>query len=162
MTTATTTRRGTTETPQPSVEKYGEIILQRGFTQHTQAVAEYLIHVGLNPREILFIQTLESYRWEPRQEVFPSARTISEKIGVGKRQTRNISQKLTDLGLILKMERFTERAQTTNGYSLEPLYNKVAAWLNPQVAKALAEAEAKAQEAFQPVDVIDQTAQVLC
>lgn len=133
-----------------------------GFTQHPRSVQEYLVHLKLTPREILFVQALESYRWENNQEVFPSVGTIAKKIGVGERQTRNISKHLVELGIITKIERFAERAQLSNGYDLTPLYKRVAAWLNPEVALALAEEEAKMGEPFQPTDTLEEMAVAIC
>lgn len=146
----------------PSLEKYGAIVLQYGFTQHPRSVEDYLQSLRLHPTEILLIQVLESYRREAGQEVFPGIRTLAGRIGRSTRTVNTIIARLVSLGLICRTSRFEKRSQTTNGYSLDPLYQQVAAWLNPEVAAELAEQEVENAQPFLPTDVIDETAQILC
>jgi hypothetical protein len=146
---------------QSSVEKYGTIILQSGFTQHPRSVADYLSTLPLCSTERELILALESFRREPGQEVYPSVRTLAERCQCTERRIQQMTAKLTRLGLIKKIGRYTERSQTTNAYNLDPLYEKVAAWLDPQIAIALEAQEAEQDQSFVPLDILDESALII-
>jgi len=146
---------------QPSVEKYGTIILQSGFTQHPRSVEDFLNTQPLCAMEKSLVLALEFFRREAGQEVYPSVRTLAERCTCSERRVRQMTAKLTGLGLLRKLPRFAERSQVANTYSLEPLYEKVAAWLDPQIASALEEQEAELDQPFEPRDIIDESAQII-
>lgn len=148
-------------TSTPSLEKYGAIVLQDGFTQWPQAVESYLNTLNICPSAKLLVIILLSYLREFEQEVFPSVRTLAKRLDLGERQTRNLTRLLAHKGLIVKIERYGERGQTTNGYSLAPLLTKVAAWKDATVADQLAQAEAERDLPFVPADLLDEAAIVI-
>lgn len=146
----------------PSAQKYGTIILEDGFTQHPRAVDDYLNSLkALCSTEILLLIILSSYRWTAEQESYPSVRTLAERCGVSPRRVNQMTAHLVALGLLMKVERFSARSQISNYYDLEPLYNRVAAWKNAEIAAQLAEEEARANEPFEPQDVLEQAAQII-
>lgn len=143
----------------PSIARYGTLVLQRGFTQHPRSVADYLNTLSLCPREKDLVLVLESYRWEAEQEVFPSAKTLAQRCQCSQRRIRQMTAHLEELGILRRLARFGERSQLSNAYDLEPLYQRVAAWLDPEVDAALSEQESRA---FVPEDALEEVAQVLC
>lgn len=145
----------------PSVTKHGTIVNEDGFTQIPRSLEDYLHSLDLCSTAILLVFILLSYRWEAEQESYPSVRTLAARCGVTTRRINQLTSQLCAAGLLIKTERFSDRSQISNYYDLEPLFNKVAAWKNTEIAVALAEEETQADLPFQPQDVLEQAAQIV-
>ncbi len=145
-------------TSKPSIQKYGEILLRGGFDQVPHSVQAYLNTLGLCQSAKLLIFALLSYLREFSQEVFPSVKTLADRIERKERRVRQLTAQLVEIGLVEKIERFGEHGQLSNGYSLVPIFRKVAAWKDSQVAEQLAQEEAERDMPFVPADQIDEAA----
>jgi hypothetical protein len=146
-------------TPAPSVQKYGQVILQKGFDQVPHSVQNYIGQLDISQSAKLLLLALLSYLRSYDQEVFPAARTLASKIGRSIRQVFYLLGELKTQGLIAIYERVrADGGRDTNGYSLMPLFEKVAAQEDPQIADELAQVEAEAGQPFQPEDMIDEAA----
>ncbi|HEY0754290.1 MAG TPA: helix-turn-helix domain-containing protein [Ktedonobacteraceae bacterium] len=148
-------------TPPPSVRNYGSIVIADGFTQHPRSVEDYLNTLDLCATEKQMILILESYRHQTEQECFPAVGTLSQRCQLGKRRVNQVTAHLSDLGLLIKRARFAAKRQLSNYYDLEPLYEKVAAWKDAEVARELAQQKARAAEPFVPMDAVEQAAQAV-
>jgi len=146
-------------TPAPSVQKYGQAILQHGFTQIPRSLESYINALGISQSAKLLILALLSYIREYGQEVFPAVRTLAGRIGRSIRQVFYLLSELKAQGLIAIYERQREDGgRDTNGYSLVPLFERVAAASDPQIAEQLARRDAENTAPFQPQDQIDEAA----
>jgi hypothetical protein len=145
----------------PSIQKYGSIVAEDGFTQLPRSVEDYLNSLDLCSTAILLIFILSSYRWTAEQEFFPSVKTLAKRCKVSTRRINQLTALLCELGLMVKTERFAGRSQLSNYYDIEPLFQRVAAWKSAEVAAVLAEEEVQADEPFQPANVLEEAAQII-
>ncbi|HEY0754093.1 MAG TPA: helix-turn-helix domain-containing protein [Ktedonobacteraceae bacterium] len=147
--------------PPPSVSAYGSIVIADGFTQHPRSVEDYLNTLDLCPSEKNMLLVLESHRRQADQECFPSVCTLAKRCCLSCRRVHQITAHLSELGLIVKRARFAAKRQLSNYYDLEPLYEKVAAWKDAEVAQELARQQARTAEPFVPIGPVEEVAQAV-
>ena len=145
----------------PSVQKYGTILAEGGFTQFPRPVEDYLNTLNLCSTAILLLIILSSYRWAAEQEFYPSVKTLAERCGVSQRRINQLTKQLAEIGLIVKCERFAGRSQLSNYYDIEPLFQRAAAWKDARLVATLAEEESQADAPFEPRDVLEEAAQIV-
>lgn len=149
--------------PAPSTTKYGEILLRKGFDQTPRSLQEYVTQLDISSSAKLLIFALLSYVREYGQEVFPAVKTLASKIGRSVRQIFYLLRELKERGLIAIFERVREDGgRDTNGYSLVPLFEKVAGQEDEQIERELAQVEEESSEPFTTADCIDEAAIALC
>ena len=87
---------------------------------------------GLNSAEAMLIIQILDHKWDHRAP-FPSLGTLAERMGISKRQVRNIIKSLEDLGLV-------KRVQTTkwsaNRFHFDGLYEVLERLMDEQIAEA--------------------------
>lgn len=90
---------------------------QERFTQ----LPDGLHQLVTSPREFQLIALLLSYRWSPDAQVFPSVRTLAERLNCSERTVQRTCASLEARGLLVREYRYrdeSERDQTSNGYHL--------------------------------------------
>lgn len=101
--------------------RFGDDILQAGFTAIPNLVLDHYSSLGITPGEMMFIIHVWQYWWTEK-DPYPSLRTIAGKMSVSRRQVSNYTQSLKSKGLLLVHERQDpERGQVTSEYDFSPL-----------------------------------------
>lgn len=107
------------------VEKWGERVAARGFTQ----IPNYLMQINhfldkehrLTPVEILVLLQLVAAWWKTNDKPFPSMGTLAPRCGVSERQIQRAINRLEKLGFLKREKRRSRGIIASNAYSLAPL-----------------------------------------
>lgn len=109
-----------------SVKKWGQPVLDLGFSIIPSLIFRAQARLGLNPSQLVLLLHLVDYWWDNENIPFPSKAALSERVCIGPRQ---IQRYLTDLekgGLLKRVERFHgHNGQKSNGYDLSGLVKKL-------------------------------------
>jgi DNA-binding transcriptional ArsR family regulator len=90
---------------------------------------------GLTSTEAMLVIHLVDHKWSA-DAPFPTTGTLAKRMGISQRQVRHTLKRLEDLGFVLR-ER--PSMSSANRYRLEPLFAKLEALIDQDVAPALAE-----------------------
>lgn len=101
-------------------------MLLDGFVPVPSIFLRYLgaIRPHLTPTEALFILELMLYKWDERAP-FPGLKTVAEQMGVSETYARKLARTLEKKGLVRRIW----RTGTTNEYDLQPLFDKLSAYV---------------------------------
>ena len=88
---------------------------------------------------------LAEHWWRADSKVFPKKEVIAQRVGLSTRQVQRHIQRLEELKLVERKERYRGGLRTSNEYDLSGLVEKLKA-IEPDIAKAkkLADAAKKA------------------
>ena len=105
--------------------RFGDDILQAGFTAVPNLVLDHYASLGITPGEMMFIIHVWQYWWTEK-DPYPSLKTIAAKMNVSRRQVSNYTQSLKTKQLLLVHERQdAERGQVTSEYDFSPLIQAI-------------------------------------
>lgn len=105
--------------------RFGDQVLQAGFTSVPNLVLNHYAELGITPAEMLFTIHMWQFRWTER-DPYPSLTTIADKMDVSWRQAHRYATSLKDKGfLIIKSRQEPGRGQVTSEYDFEPLIKAV-------------------------------------
>src|SRR3712207_4336742 len=105
--------------------RFGDDILQAGFTAVPNLVLNHYAALGITPGEMMFIIHVWQYWWTER-DPYPSLKTIAAKMNVSRRQVSNYTQSLKSKGLLVVHERQDpELGQVTSEYDFELLIRAI-------------------------------------
>ena len=105
--------------------RFGDDILQAGFTAVPNLVLDHYASLGITPGEMMFIIHLWQYWWTEK-DPYPSLKTIAAKMSVSRRQVSNYTQSLKTKQFLLVHERQDpERGQVTSEYDFTPLIQAI-------------------------------------
>src|SRR5690348_14484861 len=105
--------------------RFGDQILQAGFTSVPNLVLNHYAELGISPAEMMFTIHMWQFRWTER-DPYPSLTTIADKMDVSWRQAHRYANSLKDKGfLIIKSRQEPGRGQVTSEYDFEPLIKAV-------------------------------------
>ncbi len=105
--------------------RFGDDILQAGFTAIPNLVLNRYSALGITPGEMMFIIHVWQYWWTEK-DPYPSLKTISSKMSVSRRQVSNYTQSLKSKGYLLVHERLDpEFGQVTSEYDFAPLIRAI-------------------------------------
>lgn len=104
--------------------RFGEEILDAGFTTVPNLVLRHYAHLGITPAEMMFTIHVWEFWWTER-EPYPALSTIAERMNMTRRNVRKYVQNLRDKGFLIVTERFDEHGQTTSEYDFSPLIQAV-------------------------------------
>ena len=105
--------------------RFGDDILQAGFTAIPNLVLDHYAALGITPGEMMFIIHVWQYWWTEK-DPYPSLKTIAAKMNVSRRQVSNYTQSLKTKGYLLVLERQQpELGQVTSEYDFSPLIRAI-------------------------------------
>lgn len=105
--------------------RFGDHILQAGFTSVPNLVLNYYAELGISPAEMMFTIHMWQFRWTER-DPYPSLTTIADKMDVSWRQAHRYANSLKDKGFLnIKSRQEPGRGQVTSEYDFEPLIRAV-------------------------------------
>jgi DNA replication protein len=109
----------------PISVRFGDRILERGFTAIPNLVLDTYSQLGISESEMLFIIHVWQYWWTERSP-HPSLSRIAEKMGVSWRQCHRYAKSLEDKEYLLIRERYLNGlGQQSNEYDFSPLIRAV-------------------------------------
>lgn len=96
--------------------RFGDEILQAGFTAIPNLVLERYAALGVTPLELAFTIHVWHYWWNER-DPYPALNTIAERMATSRRQVRRYVESLKEKGFLTVRERYVEgRGQVTSEY----------------------------------------------
>jgi hypothetical protein len=105
--------------------KFGDQILQAGFTSVPNLVLNHYAELGITPAEMMFTIHMWQFRWTER-DPYPSLTTIADKMDVSWRQAHRYAKSLEQKGFLNINSRLEPgRGQVTSEYDFEPLIKAV-------------------------------------
>ncbi len=105
--------------------RFGDAILQAGFTSIPNLVLDHYKTLGMNDHELVF--TIHVWRfWWTERAPYPAIGTIAEKMGVHWQSAHRYAKALEKKGLLVMRERYSDNnAQVTSEYDFGPMIKKV-------------------------------------
>lgn len=110
--------------PTRLVVRFGEEILDAGFTTVPNLVLRHYAHLGITPAEMMFTIHIWEFWWTEK-EPYPALSTIADRMNMTRRNVRKYVQSLRDKGMLIVTERFDNSGQTTSEYDFSPLIRAV-------------------------------------
>jgi len=105
--------------------RFGDEILQAGFTTVPNLLLRYQATLTSSSSELNFVLQVW-YHWWDQKDPYPALGTIAERIGQSRRQVRRYSESLRDKGfLIVRERRETGLGQVTSEYDFAPLLERL-------------------------------------
>jgi hypothetical protein len=105
--------------------RFGDQVLQAGFTSVPNLVLNHYAELGITPAEMMFTIHMWQFRWTER-DPYPSLTTIADKMDVSWRQAHRYAKSLEQKGfLIINSRQEPGRGQVTSEYDFEPLIQAV-------------------------------------
>jgi hypothetical protein len=105
--------------------RFGDQVLQAGFTSIPNLVLNHYAELGISPAEMMFTIHMWQFRWTER-DPYPSLTTIADKMDVSWRQAHRYANSLKDKGFLnIKSRQEPGRGQVTSEYDFEPLIKAV-------------------------------------
>src|SRR3712207_3956972 len=109
------------------VVRFGDELLQAGFTAVPNLVLRHYVALGITPTEMMFIIHIWQYWWNEK-DPYPSLRTIAERMGISWRNAQRYVASLRQKGVLVVSPRFAAGlGQMTNEYDFSPLTQRVLA-----------------------------------
>ena len=101
--------------------------------------------LGVSAQEMVVLLQLAEHWWKADSKVFPKKEVIAERVGLSSRQVQRHIQRLQELKLVQRKERYRSGLRSSNEYDLQGLVAKLKA-IAPDfaTAKELKSAAAKA------------------
>jgi hypothetical protein len=113
--------RGTTNSGYKIAVRFGDQVLQAGFTSVPNLILNRYAELGITPAEMMFTIHIWQFRWTQR-DPYPSLTTIAHKMHVSWRQAHRYANSLKKKGfLIITSRQKPGRGQVTSEYDFEPL-----------------------------------------
>jgi len=109
------------------VVRFGDELLQAGFTAVPNLVLRHYVALGITPTEMMFIIHIWQYWWNEK-DPYPSLRTISDRMGISWRNAQRYVASLKQKAVLVVTPRFAAGlGQMTNEYDFSPLTHQVLA-----------------------------------
>lgn len=113
------------------VVRFGDAILQAGFTSVPNLVLEHYAEVGISEGELVFTLHVWSFWWN-RQLPYPSIATVAKRMNKSWRSVHRYAKGLEEKQLLKITPRYREDGgQTSSLYDFEPMINAIVALITP-------------------------------
>jgi hypothetical protein len=113
------------QAPQRLSVRFGDDLLQEGFTAVPNLVLRYYRELDILAQEMMFIIHIWQYWWSEK-DPYPSLPAIASRMKVSRRQAQNYVSSLKEKGFLITNERYeSELGQMTNEYDFSPLFQAV-------------------------------------
>ncbi|ADM08783.1 hypothetical protein PB2503_03542 [Parvularcula bermudensis HTCC2503] len=126
-----------------SERKWGKPVMDLGFCIVPSLLLRAQNRLGLNPTQLAVLMQLCDFWWDDARKPYPSKETLSERLGLSKRQLQRYIADLEQAGLVTRIERHHagHGGKLSNIYDLSGLVAKLKK-LEPEFR----EADEKARE----------------
>src|SRR4051812_4154409 len=105
--------------------RFGDEVLQGGFTSVPNLVLNQYAELGISPAEMMFTIHVWQYWWTEK-DPYPSLRAIAGKMNVSMRQVHNYAASLKKKGYLIVTQRYSPgQGQVTSEYDFAPLLQAV-------------------------------------
>jgi hypothetical protein len=113
------------QAPQRLSVRFGDDLLQEGFTAVPNLVLKYYRDLDILIQEMMFVIHIWQYWWSEK-DPYPSLPAIATRMGISRRQAQNYVSSLKQKGYLITNERIDpELGQVTNEYDFSPLFQAV-------------------------------------
>lgn len=116
-------------------DKWSPQVMKLGFTPLPNLLLRAQGKLKLSPVMLNVLVQLAEHWWEADKDPYPAKDRIAGRMGKSPRQVQRYITKLEKAGFVKRIERFSGRKQTSNGYSLAGLVAKLKL-LEPEFTKA--------------------------
>ncbi len=107
--------------PYAIVARWGDELLDDGFTVLPNLIMKHYAKLGVSPSEMMLVAHIVQYQWTEKNP-YPSLQGIAERMGLSRRQVNNYIKSLKDKGYLEVRERYTPgRGQQTSEYDFSGL-----------------------------------------
>src|SRR3712207_165398 len=107
------------------VVRFGDELLQAGFTAVPNLVLRHYVSLSITPTEMMFIIHIWQYWWNEK-DPYPSLRTIADRMGISWRNAQRYVASLKQKAVLVVTPRFAAGlGQMTNEYDFSPLTRAV-------------------------------------
>jgi len=118
-----------------SEKKWGTAVMAHGYCIFPSILLQAQSRLGVSAQEMVVLLQLAEHWWKADSKVFPKKETIAQRVGLSTRQLQRHIQRLEELKLVQRKERYRGGLRTSNEYDLKGLVEKLAA-IEPDIAKA--------------------------
>ena len=109
----------------PLAVKFGDQLMQDGFTAVPNSVLEHYAELGITNNEMMFTIQVWNFWWRLR-DPYPSLATIAERMGLQRRQTQQYVESLRNKGFLKTEQRYSESgSKLTNEYDFSPMLKAI-------------------------------------
>lgn len=123
--------------------KWGKAVAAQGFCMLPALLLRAQRRLGLSPSQLAVIIQLCDFWWDDDKVPWPKKETIAQRLNLSEKQVQRIVRDLEGRGYVKRVKRVTRHGQTSNGYDLAGLVQKLQE-LEPEFAAA-AEAKRKVE-----------------
>ena len=110
-----------TNNPYRIVARWGDELLDDGFTVLPNLILRYYAKLGMSPAEMMLVVHIVQFQWT-EQNPYPSLPGVAERMGLSRRQVNNYVSSLKRKGFLRVIQRTTaEGRQDTNEYDFTGL-----------------------------------------
>jgi len=107
--------------PYAIVARWGDELLDGGFTVIPNLVMTHYAKLGITPAEMMLVAHIVQYQWT-EQNPYPGLPGVAERMGLSRRQVNNYVKSLKDKGFLTVHERTAPgRGQITSEYDFSGL-----------------------------------------
>lgn len=107
---------------QASGKKWGQEVMELGFTIIPSLLLQAQQRLGLNPTQLAVLLQLADYWWDEGRKPYPSKKALSERLGLSIRQIQRYIAELETAGLVQRIERrAAHKGKQSNFYDLSGL-----------------------------------------
>lgn len=128
-----------------SEKKWGKAVMAHGYCIFPSILLQAQGRLGVSAQEMVVLLQLAEHWWKANSKVFPKKEVIAERVGLSSRQVQRHIQRLEELKLVERKERYRSGLRSSNEYDLQGLVAKLKT-IAPDfaTAKELKSAAAKA------------------
>lgn len=118
-----------------SEKKWGKAVMAHGYCIFPSILLQAQSRLGVSAQEMAVLLQLAEHWWRAESKVFPKKDVIAARVGLSTRQVQRHIQRLEELKLVQRKERYRSGLRTSNEYDLKGLVTKLGA-IEPDIAKA--------------------------
>lgn len=118
-----------------SERKWGRAVMAHGYCIYPSILLQAQSRLSVNAQEMIVLLQLAEHWWRADGKVFPKKEVIAERVGLSTRQVQRHIQRLEELKLVERKERYRAGLRTSNEYDLKGLVLKLKG-IEPDVAQA--------------------------
>lgn len=119
-----------------SEKKWGKAVMAHGYCIFPSMLLQAQSRLGVNAQEMVVLLQLVEHWWRADSKVFPKKEVIAERVGLSTRQVQRHIQRLEELKLVKREERYRGGMRTSNNYNLNGLVIKLKTTIEPEIAEA--------------------------
>lgn len=123
------------EEKKASEKKWGKAVMAHGYCIFPSILLQAQSRLGVNAQEMIVLLQLAEHWWSADGKIFPKKEVIGGRVGLSGRQVQRHIQRLEELKLVERKERYRAGRRTSNEYDLSGLVSKLRS-IEVDIAKA--------------------------